>query len=363
MRPMTDPAPFRRRVTVLATVAALAVLLAVPSAEAKGSGFFGLNYTFQKLHGKDVGKLKKSGSKTVRWTFFWPRIEHSSGQYDWSGTDKLVGDLASKGIRVVPVLFGTPNWLSKTTGDPPVDSKKARDAWQAFVRQAVSRYGPNGSYWTLQYTATHPAKAALPITTWQIWNEPNLKSHFSSKHAAGDYAKLLKLSHSAIRQQDPGASVMFAGMPGYSNDMNAWRFLDKVYEKHGVKKAFDFAALHPYARNVNQMLGEVKRVRKVMSKNGDAHKPLWVTEIGWGSAKPTRFGLTKGKQGQARILKKAFKALKGRRHSLHIKRVLWFNYRDPQGHAQHCSFCSSSGLLKENYKTKPAWQAFRSFTG
>ena len=42
-------------------------------------------------------------------------------------------------------------------------------------------------------------------------------------------------------------------------------------------------ALHPYSRTVPQMLGEIKRFRATMQKHGDGHKPLWITEIGWGS--------------------------------------------------------------------------------
>ena len=111
------------------------------------------------------------------------------------------------------------------------------------------------------------------------------------------------------------------------------------------------------------MLGEIKRLRKVMRKNGDGRKPLWITEIGWGSGHKTRFGLTKGKKGQARILKRSFRALEAKREHFKIAQVLWFNFRDPGGHAQGCSFCSSAGLLKANLDPKPAWSAFRSFTG
>ena len=351
----------RRQLTLAIVMAALCVLAAAPSALAKG-GFFGLDYTFNELHGKDVGKLAKSGARTVRWTFNWGAIEHSQGNFNWSEPDKVVGALASKGIQVLPTLAGTPKWVANRAVKPPVNSKQARNAWKDFLNQAVKRYGPGGSYWTLHYRLDHPGKAARPIGNWQIWNEPNLKSHYAPRPDPGSYAKLLKISHSAIHEADARAKVMFAGMPGYSNDIDAWNFLKRVYRKHNIGHAFDAVALHPYARDVNQMLGEVKRVRKVMAKHGDRHKPIWITEIGWGSAKPTKFGLTKGKQGQARILKHAFRALKHKRHSLDVDRVLWFNYRDPKGGTKGCSFCSSAGLLKNNYHPKPAWRAFRSFT-
>ena len=107
----------------------------------------------------------------------------------------------------------------------------------------------------------------------------------------------------------------------------------------------------PTRAHVPQMLGEIKRFRATMQKHGDGHKPLWITEIGWGSLPKdaTPFGLTKGKKGQARILKHAFHALKKKRRSWHIKRVLWFNFRDPGGgNVKTCSFCSSAGLLEHD---------------
>ena len=354
-----------RRLTAVAAVAILAVLVAVPSADAKGSSFYGLNFLFPDMRGKDVRKLDASGAKTVRWAFFWARLEHFSGRFNWDASDKVVGDLASKGIRVLPILYGTPPWIAKSPSKPPIDSQEGRDAWQEFLREAVQRYGPNGSYWTGAYPTDHPGMPAMPIQTWQIWNEPNLQSHWSGGPSPGGYAKLLKLSDSAIKDADSSAKVLFAGMPGYSNDINAWDFLRRVYKKHGVRNEFDVAALHPYGHTVHQTLAETQRVRKVMRKSGDGHKPLWITEVGWGSLpeNATPYHLTKGKKGQARILKRAFQALKKKRRQWHIGKAIWFNFRDPRGAGlTRCSFCSSAGLLNDDYSPKPSWWAFRTFT-
>jgi len=350
----------RRAALVTAMAAVVGVLSFTPAANA---GFFGLNYSFTQLEKGDAGKLGKSGAKTVRWTLSWQRIETRQGTFNWSEPDKLVGDLASKGIKVLPVVLGSPKWAEPSAITPPL-GKHARKAWKQFLHAAVNRYGPGGSYWKLHYKLDHPGKGALPIKVWQVWNEPNLQSAMKPPKP-GTYVKLLKLSEGAITKADPHAKVMFAGMPGYSGNVDAWDFLSRAYKKKGAAKAFDIAALHPYAHNVKQMMGEVKRFRHVMKKHGDGHTPLWVTEIGWGSLpkKATPFGQTKGKKGQARILKHALKALKHERHHLNIKRVLWFNFRDPKGGSvAHCSFCSSSGLLEHSAKPKPSWNAYRSLT-
>jgi Glycosyl hydrolase catalytic core len=349
----------------LVATAVVAALLVAPSAQAKGgSKLFGLDYSFHDIGANDPGKLKQSGAKTVRWMLVWPRIETREGVFNWSSADKLVGDLAAKGIRVVPTLWGSPKWVAKSAVTAPIASPEARAAWTDFLTAAVDRYGPGGSYWANQYLTDHPGKPPLPIGTWQVWNEPNLRSAMSPVDP-GDYAKLLELSDSAIKKADSHAKVMFAGMPGYAGTANAWDFMDRVYQTAGAAKAFDVAALHPYARNVPQMLGEIGRLRATMQKHGDSHKPLWITEVGWGSLPKdaTPFGETKGKKGQAKILTQAFHQLKKKRHSWHIKKVFWFNFRDPGGGSvQTCSFCSSAGLLKNDGTPKPAWSAFRAFT-
>ena len=367
----TDAAPRRaeispaivllvRRVARLVTLAAIAaVMIPAATATAKGdAGLFGVNYTFQKVRAKDLSKLDQGHVKTVRWMLFWPQVERSKGNFDWSIPDSVIGDLARRHVRVLPVLYGSPRFVAKSTNTPPIGSKAARQAWQDFLHEAVKRYGHGGTYW-----ADHAGKPAMVPQAWQVWNEPNLKSHFEPRPSPKRYGRLLKISHSAINGQDSKAKVLFAGMPGYSNDINAWRFLDRVYHTKKVSRAFDIAALHPYSANLHQMKGEVKRFRKVMRKHGDRRKPLWITEIGWGSAHPDRFGLSKGKKGQKRMLKGSFRVLKQKRSAWHIGRVLWYDFRDPKHGTGGCSFCGSAGLLTHSFHPKPAWHAFRRFTG
>ena len=69
-------------------------------------------------------------------------------------------------------------------------------------------------------------------------------------------------------------------------------------------------------------------------------------------------------QGQRKILIQAFNALLQKRSAWRIGKVLWWNFRDPAGgKSSNCCFCTSAGLLTNDFKTKPAWSAFLSFTG
>jgi len=42
--------------------------------------------------------------------------------------------------------------------------------------------------------------------------------------------------------------------------------------------------------------------------------------------------------------------------------VVWYDWRDPAQKNPDCSFCSSAGLLRSNFRAKPSWRAFRHFT-
>jgi len=273
-----------------------------------------------------------------------------------------VGGLAAEGIQPVPFVFGSPAWVAHEPAHPPIDTTAQRSAWRGFLTAAVRRYGPGGTYWTLIYPKQHPNADPVPISAWQIWNEPNLPRYFAPKSSAGKYARLLQISHDAIRAQDPKATIVLAGMPGYGKPDTAWQFLDKLYGRRGFKSDYDAVALHPYARTVGQLELEIKKLRSAMRKHGDGRTPLWLTELGWGSGKPNRFGLNKRPTGQKRLLSRSFELILQHRATWHVQRLFWFDWRDPpKGVPQPCSFCASAGLLKRNRDPKPAWSAYEHF--
>jgi hypothetical protein len=344
-------------------------MLIVPSAQARAAtpaGFFGLNYAFKDITSGDVLFLKKSGAKTVRWTMNWSHIEPSSGTWRWSAADKLVGGLAAQGIRVVPVMWGTPKWVASSAITPPIGTQTQRNAWSAYLRAAIKRYGPGGNYWSHGYRTQHAGKTAMPINTWQIWNEANLKTAMNPPKPA-TYAQLLTLSHTVIHQTDPKAQVMFAALLSHPpNGATAWDFLRGVYQQPGARNAFDIMASNAYSPSVSGMLNDLNHIRQTMAANGQGPKPLWVAEVGWGSdpVNPANGGQTKGMLGQRKILIQAFNALEAKRLAWHIGKVLWFNFRDPAGgNSNICAYCTSAGLLTNAFKAKPSWSAFLNYTG
>ena len=246
-------------------VAILCAMLATPlfaasTASAAGTQFYGIAQGTLDL--QDYEGMQAAKVHTERFLLRWKSVEPTKGSFQWTDVDNFVGQLASHGIRPLPFLWGSPSWVGNgAIAQPPLSSAADQTAWKDFLTRAVSRYGPGGSYWGAPYHSKYGSSAVpLPVQHWQVWNEPNLKKFFTPgatvAQSAQKYANLLKISHDAIKAKDPKALIVLAGMPGFG-DSKAWIFLDNIYAVAGIKNYFDVAALHPYARDINEFRTEV----------------------------------------------------------------------------------------------------------
>ena len=233
----------------------------------------------------------------------------------------------------------------------------------------MTRYGPGGTYWANKYRQDYgPSATPLPIQSWQVWNEPNLKKYFSPGSTSSSPPKntleLLAISHDAIKARDAQARVVLAGMPSYG-DVTAWRFLNNLYGVAGVKADFDAAALHPYGCDLDQTREAINRFSTSMKNHGDRATPLWLTEFAWGSGEPDQFCKNKGLTGQRNLLISSFNLILQNRRHWNVQRLFWFLWRDPEAgspYASYCSICGTAGLLRYDRTAKPAYTSFRSYT-
>jgi hypothetical protein len=360
----------RRPLSLAAAALAVAAMAWPAPAGAAQKGFVGAVVPFAHrclmlgdgqrcLSDRDVDRMEAARVRVVRWGFRWSQIQPVRlVPPAWGAADAMIGSLASRGIRVLPVLTGTPSWAGPTHETPPIHTSKARHGWQRFVAAAVARYGPGGEYWATRYHRQFPDGRVRPITTWQVWNEQNREQTFSPRPFPRGYAQLLRLAHEGIAARDPDARVLLGGMPGFVRP-TAWRYLARLYRRPGVKRRFDGVALHPYAPDPRHVLAQIKRVRRVMRAHGDGHTPIWVTELGWGSDAPDQFRINAGIDGQRRMLRRTFPRLVDRRKRWNLEHVLWFAWRDPPGRVGHCGFCESAGLFWNDQRPKPAWRVFK----
>jgi hypothetical protein len=352
-------------VAVVTVALGLFMLAPFTASAATRSEFFGIvqgpTLDNQDFQGMTAARIR-TNRFVLRWGWVQPRGRYA---FDWESADRFFGELASHGIRAVPSIWGNPAWLPGSSSTPPVFGTQAEQAWRAFLRAIVARYGPGGFFWRAggPYRQRYgPNATPLPIQAYQIWNEPNLKKFFAPAPSTGKYARLLQISHDALRSKDPRARVVIAGMPG-QGDMDAWEFLNGLYSVPGIKGRFDAAALHPYARDIDRQRNSIQRFRNTMTRHGDRQTPLWISELAWGSAPPDRFGINKGPEGQRTMLRRSFRLILSHRKAWNVQRLFWFHWRDPKNvQAGTCSFCGSAGLLRYNRSEKPSYPAFLSFT-
>jgi polysaccharide biosynthesis protein PslG len=281
------------RVAGLVVAVALALALALTataSAASRGatvpkvpSGFVGVNVdgplasgaTGQPSLPKAMSTMVSSGVESIRVAFNWAAAQPTAGgPYDFSATDTIVAGAARDGMTVLPVVLYTPSWDARS--NPPGTLAIPRDdgPYAAYLTALVKRYGPRGTFWS-----ANPGLPKRPIREWQVWNEPNFTYYWPTRPFAPSYVALLRAAHTAVHKADPGAKIVLAGMP---ND--AWEYLQKIYNVRGAAGAFDVASVHPYTLKPSNVIVFLQKMRQVMKRNGDARKPLVVTEMGWNSS-------------------------------------------------------------------------------
>jgi polysaccharide biosynthesis protein PslG len=359
-----------RRALLLLALAALAVaLLPVGAAQARvPKVFFGIDQGGFVAE-PDYRQMRDIEVRTMRIAINWKRTEPHRGTFAWSAVDNQVAVLARNGISPAMFIFGSPAWAtgSNNQGVPPLKGGALR-AWKGFLKKAVKRYKKGGQFWR-----DRPGLPVKAVKAWQIWNEPNLAQYFAKRkpyppklvpHAANAYAKFVKASDKAISRADKRAKVVLAGLSGNPKKKKQapYKFIKKFLKVNQITKHFDAAALHPYASKIDKYESRVSKFRKALNRSGAKKKPIWLTEVGWGSAKNGQ-RLNKGLAGQAKLLSKSFTLTLKKRKQWKIDRLYWFDWRDPAaGAPPTCSFCPTAGLLRHDRTSKPSYKKFKRFT-
>jgi polysaccharide biosynthesis protein PslG len=370
----------KRTLPLILTLALLGIAALIPagaSAAALPPSFWGVvaNEAPTPSEGQT---LAAGGVESLRTPINWAAVQPT--QYatpNWSTVDPAVRAAAEAGLTILPFLASPPRWAVGYEGvgygaeaprSLPVQTAVQRAGWREFLRLAVFRYGPGGSFW-----AENPLLPARPIRIWQIWNEPNFK-YFAARPSPSQFGDLVVQSYQDLRSADPGARIVLGGLfirpkgglgkprPGViKRAYLAGDFLERMYRTTpGVRGKFLAVALHPYSYNYRELAPEIEEVRAALKRERDPGRSIWLTELGWSSGKPEAANgdnqFEKGPQGQARELTGAFKLLKANAAAWRVKRLYWFSFTDAPG---TCNFCDGSGLFGQDFSAKPAWSAFK----
>jgi polysaccharide biosynthesis protein PslG len=266
-----------RPLTRLAVAVAVALVLPVPPSAAvvpiltpPGGYGFGQGAAMQWVSLDDIDRTLDAVSKTsaswLRVLVDWSRIEPAKGQYSWDHVDAVVNAARARNLKVLAVIAYTPEW-ARAPGSyftaPPLNAADYGD----FSAQTVRRYVDR-------------------VSSWELWNEPNLPLFFGLTAKNGvRYTELLKAAYPAIKAVQPSSTVVAAGLSRLIGDESPPAFMEQMYAA-GAKGYFDAAAAHPYvspggfATDPDNGWSDVGRMHAVMAAHGDGGKKIWMTEIG-----------------------------------------------------------------------------------
>ena len=281
----------------------------------------------------------------------WDQIEPSGpGRWDAGqigALDELVNASATRNVKVLVVVLGTPAWANGSPDAmvPPRDPAE----FGRFVGAMSARYHGR-------------------IAAWEVWNEPDDAQFWHGTVSPAAYAPLLRAAHRAIKDADPAALVLAAASTG-----NDYPFLEGLYDA-GAGDAFDGVASHTdtaclvtspdiYYRENGQVgrfsfLG-FRSTHAVLAAHGQGDKPIFLSEIGWSATKlGCARGASAGKKAagvgealQASYLKLAYRCLS---FYPYVRAALWFSARDV---TLEDSELGRYGLLRYDGTKRPAWDA------
>ena len=375
----SNSAPFPRPATGLRGLAAMTVLLAVaifglalttaPASAAAPSYFVGLQ-SWQNPSESQLAKVRGAGVQSYRIQLKWASVERQrpSGDcspgstscthhYDWSGYDQLFLRAATRGVRILPVLLGSPAWAYSKQTTPPL-GPVGRRSYYDFVRAAAARYGPNGSFWS----GTSVSRE-LRAHYWQIWNEPNLPVYWNGRPNPAQYAGFLSGASDAANRGDSDVRIVVGGLP-YSTSpgtIDRRDFLRGMFRAdRGIYTKFTAVGLHPHARTASLSLQAVRAMRITMNDIGRmGSKYLYLTEFGWATGRPDgRFQVSES--DQARYLRDALNGFIGARGRYNIRGAIVFSLMDVSGADW---WGERTGLLRSSGSEKPSWSSLERVTG
>lgn len=301
-----------------------------------------------------------AGARSLRQWINWTEIEKKRGTFDFRLYDAFMADAARAKLRVVPILFGMPKFhaakakkgakVTAVTTFPP----KTNASFARYVTAVVKRYGRNGTFWKANRGLT-----AVPIESYQVWNEPNLPQYWGGKPDARAYVRLLKTGARAIRKADPQAEVLAGGLPESKQGVPLLRFVRQMYAA-GAKGSFDTLAVHPYAKTVAGVLAGAKKAHQVSVQAGDGDVSVWITEVGWAAgprAPGSAFTVTEAQQ--AKLVGDLYRQGAAQAESMKLRGIIYYAWRDVPPFPGGKDFWGlHTGLVKRNNSVKPALTAY-----
>ncbi|MFO7918630.1 MAG: cellulase family glycosylhydrolase [Anaerolineae bacterium] len=238
---------------------------------------------------RDLQKIHEAGFGWCKVNFGWRDIEGAAkGAFDWSHTDRIVEMTEDVGLDLVVRVDHQPAWAGggHPVNGPPDNYQDLAD----FLTALTERYRGR-------------------IRAYEVWNEPNLAREWGGKTPnPAAYVELLGVAYRAIKNTDPDAMVISAGLSPTDTWSDQARPDDTYLQNMYIAMAddsdgyFDVLGVHgagfkspperdPAEVAANPDLGgsraycfrRVEDLRAIMVEHGDEDKQIALLEFGWTS--------------------------------------------------------------------------------
>ena len=297
------------------------------------------NYKYPTLASvkKAIALMKKAGVGFIRQDFLWQDIEKQPGEFDFGKYDPLVELLSKNNIQILGILHYSTDW----SGSCSAWNCAPKDI-QQFVNYAcrvIERYKDKIKY-------------------WEIWNEPDSSTYWKPQDGLKSYCQLLKEVYVAAKKIDPGCQILNGGLSAGLSSVN------RLYD-NGAGSYFDILNIHIFENPLNPhsikaVTAYPQLAHKVMSRRGDAHKKIWIPEIGSPGVKKGLkvnnwwMGRNANEFEQAGWLRLVYSELL---KDGNVEKIFWAFFRDCKDHWDNG--IDYFGLLRWDFSPKPAFQAYR----
>jgi hypothetical protein len=236
---------------------------------------------------RDLDLVKEMNFTWVKQAFAWRDIEGiEKGEYDWYRPDLIVSAVEDAGLKLLVRIDRQPFWtqpegMAPAENRPPDNMADFGDFCWALANQYQGR-----------------------VSAYQVWNEPNLSREWGDQPPnAAEYTEMLKICYEAIKEADPNAIVISAGLAptgtGLPDAIPDNEYLQAMYDA-GADAYFDVLGLNAPGYKAPPELSpdeaaesaeygngrwfafrHVEDMRQIMVDNGDEDKQIAILEVGW----------------------------------------------------------------------------------
>ena len=226
---------------------------------------------------RELDGVAATGSHWLRVDFPWSALESAGrGRYSWAPADRLVAAANARGIHLLAMAAYTPAWDRPGRHHRPLPADRPDRVRRSSSRAAAQRYAPLG------------------LHAWEIWNEPNMRDFWAAAarrralHAAAASSARPRSTRST-RRRSSSARAWRRRPTSPATSIAPNEFIAGIYANGGGPYvqavgihpySFPYAPMYPASWNTFYMTSQT---HAIMAAHGDGAKPIWGTEIGWGT--------------------------------------------------------------------------------